>query len=176
MFRYHKICQVLFVLFPTLAGESTNFFKEFCYLEAFFYLPNYHNLMPLKKHVFFINSHLSWTWQFSFLQWTCLICSIRIGNFSSVTQSCPTLCHLLDCSMLGFPVHPLTPGDCSNSCPLSCWCHPIISSSEVPFSSRLQSFLESGSFPMSQFFVEVTKVLEPQLASVLPWTFRTDSL
>ena len=40
----------------------------------------------------------------------------------------------------------------SNSCPLSRWCHPTISSSVVPFSSRLQSFPASGSFPMSQFF------------------------
>ena len=46
-----------------------------------------------------------------------------------------------------------SPGACSNSCPLSqwCqWCHPTILSSVVPFSSCLQSFLASGSFPMSQ--------------------------
>ena len=45
-----------------------------------------------------------------------------------------------------------TPGAYSNSCPLSRWCHPTISSSVIPFSSRLQSFPASGSFPMSQFF------------------------
>ena len=45
-----------------------------------------------------------------------------------------------------------TPGVHSNSCPLSQWCHPTISSSVVPFSSRLQSFPASGSFLMSQFF------------------------
>ena len=45
-----------------------------------------------------------------------------------------------------------SPGACSNSCPLSQWCHPIILSSIVPFSSCPQSFPESGSFPMSQFF------------------------
>ena len=39
-----------------------------------------------------------------------------------------------------------------NSCPLSRWCHPTISSSVVPFSSRLQSFPASESFPTSQFF------------------------
>ena len=44
------------------------------------------------------------------------------------------------------------PGVYSNSCPLSQWCHPTISSSVVLFSSRLQSFPASGSFPMSQFF------------------------
>ena len=46
----------------------------------------------------------------------------------------------------------LSPGICSNSCPLSQWCHPTISSSVVPFSSCLQSFSASGSFPMSQLF------------------------
>ena len=45
-----------------------------------------------------------------------------------------------------------TSGDCSNSCPSSRWCYPTISSSIVPFSSCLQSFLASWSFPMSHFF------------------------
>ena len=44
------------------------------------------------------------------------------------------------------------PGVYSNSCPLSRWCHATTSSSVVPFSSRLQSFPASGSFPVSQFF------------------------
>ena len=45
-----------------------------------------------------------------------------------------------------------TPRVYSNSCPWSRWCHPTISSSVVPFSSCLQSFPASGSFPMSQLF------------------------
>ena len=45
-----------------------------------------------------------------------------------------------------------TPRACSDSCPLSPWCHPTISSSFVPFCSCLQSFPASGSFPISQFF------------------------
>ena len=45
-----------------------------------------------------------------------------------------------------------TPGACSHLCPLSQWCHPTISSSVVPFSSCLQYFPASGSFPVSQFF------------------------
>ena len=45
-----------------------------------------------------------------------------------------------------------TPGDYSNSSPLSQWCHPTISSSVVPFSSCPQSLPSSGSFPMSQLF------------------------
>ena len=47
---------------------------------------------------------------------------------------------------------PQTPRAYSNSCALSWWCHPTISSSVIPFSSCLQSFSASGSFPMSQFF------------------------
>ena len=46
-----------------------------------------------------------------------------------------------------------TPRACLNSCPSSQWCHPAISSSVVPFSSRLQSFPASASFEMSQLFV-----------------------
>ena len=46
-----------------------------------------------------------------------------------------------------------TPGVYSNSCSLSQWCHPTISSSVIPFSSCLQSFPASGSFQMSQLFV-----------------------
>ena len=45
-----------------------------------------------------------------------------------------------------------TPGIYSNSCPLSWWCHPTISSSVIPFSSHLQSFPASGSFQMNHFF------------------------
>ena len=45
-----------------------------------------------------------------------------------------------------------TPGGCSNSHPLLWWCHPTVLSSVIPFSSCLQSFPASGSFPVSQFF------------------------
>ena len=72
-------------------------------------------------------------------------------QFSSVAQSCPTLCDPMDCSTPGLPVHyqfPVYP----NSCPLNRWCHPTISSSVQPFSSCPQSFPASGSFQMSQFF------------------------
>ena len=48
------------------------------------------------------------------------------------------------------------PRACSNSCPLSWWCHPIISFSVIPFSC-LQSFPASGSFPVSQFFASGAK-------------------
>ena len=72
------------------------------------------------------------------------------NQFSSVTQSCQTIWDPMDCSMPGFPVHQL-PG-LAQSCPSKWWCHQTISSSVIPFSSCLQSFPASGSFPMSQFF------------------------
>ena len=46
----------------------------------------------------------------------------------------------------------ISPRVCSNSCPLSRWCHPTISSSVAPCSSCLQSFPASGSFPIRQLF------------------------
>ena len=51
-----------------------------------------------------------------------------------------------------FPCLSLPPRVCANSCPLSQWCHPTISSSVSPFSSCPQSFLASGSFQMSWLF------------------------
>ena len=62
-----------------------------------------------------------------------------------------------------------TPWVYSNSCPLSHWCHPIISSSVVPFSSLFQSFPASGSFLASQFFTSGGQSIEVSAsASVLP--------
>ena len=52
----------------------------------------------------------------------------------------------------GVPCPSPTPRACSNLCPLNRWCHPTITSSAVPFSSHLQSFPASWSFPVSQFF------------------------
>ena len=63
---------------------------------------------------------------------------------------------------------------CSNSCPLSQWCHPTISSSVAPFSSRPQSFPASGSFPVSQLFISGSQSIRAS-ASVLPViSFRID--
>ena len=73
-------------------------------------------------------------------------------QFSSVAQSCPTLSDPMDCRVPGFICPSLSPWVCSDSYHLSWWCHPTISSSVTPFSSRLQSFPASGSFPMSRFF------------------------
>ena len=73
--------------------------------------------------------------------------------FSSVARSCPTLCDPMDCMQHArLPCPSPTPEACSSSCPLCWWYHPTFSSSVVPFSSCLQTFPASGSFPKSQFF------------------------
>ena len=66
-----------------------------------------------------------------------------------------------------------TPGIYSNSCPLSWWCHPTISSSVVPFSSCLQSFPASGSFQISQFFTSDGQSIRVSAStSVLPMNIQ----
>ena len=86
------------------------------------------------------------------------ICRTTLGQaFSSpgVQFSCSVMSDSLQPHGLQhtrLPCPPPTPGANSNSCPLSQWCHPTISTSVIPFSSRLQSFPASGSFQMSQFF------------------------
>ena len=89
-------------------------------------------------------------------------------QFSSVTQSCPTL----------WPHEPQhtrppcpspTPGVYPNSCPLSWWYHPTISSSLIPFSSHLQTFPASGSFQMSRLFASGGQSIRVSAStSVLP--------
>ena len=70
-----------------------------------------------------------------------------------------------------------TPGACLNSCPSSEWCHPTISSSVVPFSSHLQSFAASGSFPVSQFFASGGQSIGVSLQhQSWQWIFSTNFL
>ena len=67
------------------------------------------------------------------------------------------------------PYSSLSPGVCSNICPLSQWGHPTISSSVAPFSSCPQSFPASGSFPVSQFFTSDGQSIRASASSsVLP--------
>ena len=66
-----------------------------------------------------------------------------------------------------------TPGAYSNSCPLSRWCYPTISSSVVPFSCCLQSFPASRTFPMSQFFISGGQSIGVSAsASILPMNIQ----
>ena len=69
---------------------------------------------------------------------------------------------------------PLSPGFCSNSCPLNLWCCLAISSSEAPFSFCLQSSPESGSFPMSWLFATGGQSFgASDLALVLPMNIQS---
>ena len=71
------------------------------------------------------------------------------------------------------PCPPLSPGVCSNSCPLSQWCHPTISSSVIPFSSCPQSFPASWSFPATQLFTSDGQSIGASTsASVLPMNIQ----
>ena len=66
------------------------------------------------------------------------------------------------------PCPSLSPGVCSNSCPLGWWCHLTISSSVTPFSSCPQFFPASGCFPMSQLFASGSQIGASASASILP--------
>ena len=72
--------------------------------------------------------------------------------FSSVAQSCLTLCNPMNRSTQGLPLHHQLPEFTQTQRPSSQWCHPAISSFVIPFSSCPQSLPASESFPMSQLF------------------------
>ena len=65
----------------------------------------------------------------------CCALPSREDQFSSVAQLCPTLCDAMNLSTPGLPVHHQLPESWTDSCPLSQWCHPAVSSSVIPFSS-----------------------------------------
>ena len=84
----------------------------------------------------------------------------------SVPKSRPTVCDPMNCPQLSPEVY-------SDSCPSSRRCHPTISSSVVPFSSRLQSFPASELFPVSQFFASSGQSIGATAsASVLPMNIQ----
>ena len=88
-----------------------------------------------------------------FFSLSVMLNSLRPHGLQHARLSCPSL----------------SPGVCSNSCPLSRWCHPTISSSVVPVSSCPQSFPASGSFLMSQLFTWDSQSIRVSAStSVLP--------
>jgi len=92
-------------------------------------------------------------------------------QFSGSVMSNSLQPHRLQHSRLPCPSP--TPRTYSNSCPSHWWCHPTVSSSVIPFSSCLQSFTASGSFPMSQFFTSGGQSIGVSaLASVLPMNIQ----
>ena len=101
-----------------------------------------------------------------------LITSFSLAQFNSVTVVPDSLWpHGLQHARPPCP-SPI-PRVYSNSCPLSWWYHPSISSSVIPFSSHLQSFPASGSFPVSQLFVSGGQSIGVSAsASVLPMNIQ----
>ena len=105
---------------------------------------------------------------------------VYIDQFSSVqfilsVMSDSLQLHGLQHARLNSPS--LFPRVCSNSCLLSRWCHPTIPPSVAPFSSCPQSFLASGSFPMSQLFTTGGQNTGASAsASVLPMSIQGDFL
>ena len=88
----------------------------------------------------------------------------------SVPKLCPTLCNPQHARL---PCPSPTPRACLNSCPSSQWCHPALSSSVVSFSSCLQYFPASGSFPVSQLFTSSSQSIRALAsASVLPMNIQ----
>ena len=91
-------------------------------------------------------------------------------QFSSVTQSCSTLCDPMDCSIPGFPVHP---GAYSNSYLSSQWCHPTISSSVIPSPTTFNLSQHQGLFQWVSSLHQVYQSIGASaLASVLPMNIQ----
>ena len=86
--------------------------------------------------------------------------------FCSVAKSCLDSLQPHGLQHARLPCHSVSPGVCSDSCPLSQWCHPTISSSVTPFSCP-HSFPSSGSFPMSWLLASGGQSIGAS-ASVLP--------
>ena len=128
-----------------------------------------------------LSRHLEFIWFWSFYAVSSgyvILLKVCSASFSSHSSS---VSHSVMSSSLQphglqhtrLPCPSPTPGVYSNSCPSSRWCHPTISSTVVPFSSHIQSFPASGSFPMSQFFTSGDKNIGVSAsASVLPMNIQ----
>ena len=115
--------------------------------------------------------------------WGC--CSLLYLTFKKKKKPKPVKVNLLFCHSVmsnslwpyglqhaRLPSPSLSPSVCSSSCPLSRWCHPTILSSVIPFSSCLQYFPASGSFPVSHFFASGGQSIGTS-ASVLPMNIQS---
>ena len=101
------------------------------------------------------------------------IVSLFLSEIYLLLFSCSFISDSLWTANARLPCLSPSPRVCSNSCPLSRWCHPTIMSSVVPFSSCPQSFPASGSFQMSQFLASGGHSIGVSaLASVLPMNIK----
>ena len=103
------------------------------------------------------------------LPYSCEVCLLLLFSHSVMSDSLQP--HGLQ--YIRLPCPSPSPRVCSKSHPLSQWCHPTISSSVTPFSSCLQSFPASGSFPMSRLFISGGQSIGASAsASVLPMNIQ----
>ena len=145
--NYLSFCIVCHFYFTTFLNEYI-FWNPYllCFFAVLFWL-----IENLSKdwRVFTTKENINCPWLVLLLCYCC-----------SVIQSCPALCDPMDCSKPGFPVLHQLQEACSNSCPLSRWCHPTISSSVVPFSSCPKSFQHQNIFWWVGSWHQVAKVFE----------------
>ena len=98
---------------------------------------------------------------------------VILKSFVIQSLSRVQLCALHQLQHSWLPCPSLSPTVCSNSCPLSWWCHPTISSSVTLFSSCPQSFPLSGSYAMNQFFTSGGQSIGASASvSVLPMSIQ----
>ena len=138
------------------------------YILFYFYVYNICiiNIYYILCHLFLISEETK-----SLVDW--VICSGSPSCLRSCALNCSFL--LFHRSVLSDSLQPhglqlarlpcpsLSPGACSNSCPLSQWCHPTVSSSVAPFCSCPQSYPASGSFPVSWLLASCEDTLKLQL-------------
>ena len=126
-----------------------------------------------------------WKCQFSFQsQRKAMARNVTVTSVSQIHSWFYEHIYLFSCSVVSdslqahglqhnrLPCPSPSPGACSNSSPLSWWCHATISSSVVPYSSCPQSFPASGSFPMSRLFASGGQSIGAS-ASVLPMNIQS---
>ena len=167
MYVYIYMCVCVCVCIHIYMSYWCHFWDFFLYQAADLFLAllsyNWHITLYELKCTIWFDTHI----------YCEMIITDRLVNSSSSVQfSCSVVSdslwpHGLQHTRLPCPSP--TPGVCSNSCLLSQWCHPTVSSSVIPFSPCLQSFPASGSFPMSQFFTSGSQSIGVSaLASILP--------
>ena len=172
-------------LFTAMSNSIWNFLlvSDFLIYKNFFVYDWFMNMISSQPFLRVINNFFHFSLFPSYLVISSILLSLSVYDVT-----CPQFSlfsHSVKCDSLQphglqhtrLPCPSPTPGACSNSCPLSPWCHPTSSSSVIPFSSHLQSFPAPGSFPVSQFFTWGGQSTGVQLQhQSFQWIFRIDFL
>ena len=150
-------CSIKYVLFSYLDKNTLTMTKLInIYVKLWYFLYEWVNKISKTTEISYVYVCLCIFWASVQFSRSVISDSLRPHGLQHAKLPCPS-----------------TPRARSNSCPLSRWCHPTISSSVVPFSSHLQSFPESGSFQMSQFSTSGGQSIGVSAsASVLPMSIQ----